>query len=267
VVSAFETMKERVQQNQRALVATEQMAVIGRLTADIVHELNSPLSAIVMSAAAMKETIQDYETFTRDPAAPLLDGQRLVREVLECADISEMAATRATEFVRSIRSQSRAVRDGQVERFDAVPVIRDAIQIVRCAARAARCEVSLVTDEKPAELEGVPSALAQAVTNLLQNAIDAMREQGGGQLTIRVETDAGGTRIHVQDTGPGIRPDVLPRIFEPLYTTKPYGKGTGLGLPIVKEAIEKGFAGRIAVDTRTGQGTTFTLSLPRRRPT
>jgi signal transduction histidine kinase len=263
VVSAFETMKARVHENQRALIVTEQMAAIGRLTAGIVHELNSPLTALLLTAEEMKDLAHRFEGPVDGPAVAPVEQKRLAAEMLDCADIATLAATRAVEFVRSIRSQTRVTQGGQTERFDVVPVVKDAINIVRHAARAAKCEVALVADGSPLELDGVPSSLGQAVTNLLQNAIDVMGEHGGGRLTVRIDADAGQVRIHVTDTGPGIPAEVLRRIFEPLYTTKRYGKGTGLGLSIVKQAVER-FAGHVAVDTRVGEGTTFTLSFPRR---
>jgi signal transduction histidine kinase len=264
VVGAFETMKRSVRENQKALVMTEQMAVIGRLTAGLAHELNSPLAAVILTADEMSELARRYQKAIGDPAVQPAQHQELAAGMLECGEIAGEAAKRAAEFVRSIRSQARAPREGKSERFDVATVARDSINLVRHAARAAKCEVSLVTDTQDVQLVGAPCAMAHALTNLLQNGVDAMGDTGGGRLTLRIEGDARELRIHVADTGPGIPPDVLPRIFEPLYTTKSYGKGTGLGLPVVKEAIEQRFGGRIQVETQVGRGTTFTLSIPRR---
>jgi signal transduction histidine kinase len=264
VVSAFETMRERVRDNHRTLVATEKMAAIGRLTAGIAHEMNSPLAALRLSVEELGDLVTEYRESIAAAGTSGADHRRICEEMGGALELADMASSRAVDFVRSIRSQTRLGHGTKAERFDVMAVVEDAVSLVRHAARAAGCELSVVAPtDRPEHLSGNASALAHAVTNLLQNAIDATSEAGGGEIEVAVEASRDVVSIRVADTGPGIPPEVLPRIFEALYTTKGYGHGTGLGLAIVKEAVEETFGGRVDVDTIVGQGTRFTMRIPR----
>lgn len=99
--------------------------------------------------------------------------------------------------------------------------------------------------------------MRQALLNVAQNAVQAMPE--GGTLRVSAATSDGHVRVSIADTGPGIPPDVRPRIFEPFYTTRP--RGTGLGLAVVKRIVD-GHGGGIVVASEVGVGTTFSLDLP-----
>jgi signal transduction histidine kinase len=114
---------------------------------------------------------------------------------------------------------------------------------------------------KYAELPAVPvyvDELNQVWTNLIHNAVQAL--QGQGEIVIETRVDGGEVCVSVQDNGPGIPPDVMPRIFDPFFTTKPKGEGTGLGLGIVRQIVDK-HGGRIDVESQPGQ-TRFTVRIP-----
>ena len=262
VASAFETMKARVLDNHRTMLTTEKMAAIGRLTAGIAHEMSSPLAAVIISIDELEGLVSEYAESIDDPGVLPADHRAINKQMADALEVTRMAAKRSADFVRSIRSQTRVASPAKQERFDPKTVVDDAANMVRSSARAARCTLS-VDCTGTADLYGNPSMLGQAISNLLQNAIDATGDGGGGDVKVTVEADPDHVRIGVADTGPGILPEVLPRIFEALYTTKAYGRGTGLGLAIVKEAVEGGFGGRTEVATTVGKGTTFTLHLPR----
>jgi signal transduction histidine kinase len=110
-------------------------------------------------------------------------------------------------------------------------------------------------------LYGDSGALYQVLTNLIRNAVDASHGRNGA-VVVTVNHRGENLNLVVQDTGQGIAPDHLPRIFDHGFTTKPPGKGSGIGLAVVKEITESMFGGTIAVESRVGTGTTFTLALP-----
>jgi signal transduction histidine kinase len=123
--------------------------------------------------------------------------------------------------------------------------------------------VQIVKDVDPeARIRGFPGQIDQVLMNLLTNAAQAIGDRGG---TIRVSAQCRDARVllTVSDDGPGIPADVVPRIFDPFFTTKDVGEGSGLGLSIVHGIIER-HGGQIDVDSKPGQGTTFTISFPRR---
>ena len=99
------------------------------------------------------------------------------------------------------------------------------------------------------------------LTNLLTNAVEASREHGG-PITVRLATHPQGIELSVSDHGRGIAPENLSRIFDPLFTTKPFGESTGLGLTIVHDIVTSEFNGTIEAESELGQGTTFTLRFP-----
>jgi signal transduction histidine kinase len=105
--------------------------------------------------------------------------------------------------------------------------------------------------------------LRQAFLNLCVNAVHAMRDQGGGTLTARASVEGEQVVIEVSDTGPGLEPEVARRIFEPFFTTK--AEGTGLGLPIVRQAVEA-HGGTVTLESQPGRGATFRICLPVAQP-
>jgi signal transduction histidine kinase len=134
--------------------------------------------------------------------------------------------------------------------------------LVSHALRKANCTVHFEASTDPLELYGSPGELAQVVTNLVTNAIDGSAEKGGGPITLRLAPKNGGVEFTVSDCGAGIPLEVLPRIFDFLFTTKPVGQGTGLGLSIVHNIVTNGFGGTVSAQSEPGRGATFTLQLP-----
>jgi signal transduction histidine kinase len=127
---------------------------------------------------------------------------------------------------------------------------------------------NVTVDKKYGEVgrvRGHAGQINQVFMNLLTNAAQALSQTENATITIETKGDTDGVQVKIEDNGPGIPPDVLPRIFDPFFTTKDVGEGTGLGLSIVHELVER-HGGTIEVDTKVGQGTTFTVKLPRQIP-
>jgi signal transduction histidine kinase len=138
-------------------------------------------------------------------------------------------------------------------------VTREVLTLLQHAARRADCTMELQVAGEPVALHGSPARFGQVVTNLVTNAIDATPRSG--RVALRLSRKGAGVEMEVKDTGAGIAPENLARIFDPLFTTKPFGQGTGLGLTIVHDIVTGEFGGQIAVASQIGRGTTFTLSL------
>lgn len=257
-----DSLEDQVAERTKALLGAEKMAAIGRLTAGIAHELSSPLAAVLGSHGDLEHLIAEYEQSIGDASVEPEDHRAIAREMAEALDTAHKASRRSVSFVRSIKAQTRVSVAGKAEQFDAAVLVRDCAHLLSHVARAANCRVH-VRSAGPILLTALPNRLSQAVTNLLQNAVDATGERGGGEVVAEVTgNDPTGVVVRVSDQGGGIADDVLPRIFEPLFTTKPYGRGTGLGLAIVKEAVEEDLHGQVRVQTSMGHGTTFEIVLP-----
>ncbi len=250
-----------LQANQEALVASEKMALLGRLTAGVAHEMNSPLGAILASVDHLETLVDEYGESIGDATVTDADHREIQKELHESVQIARLATERATSFVRSIKSQTRTSTPGRVDHFDMAAVVHDAVLLLQHQARAARCKVNVEAPARPVPVDGDAGRLAQAVTNLVSNAIDATGESGGGEVRVTIARQPDVVVVEVHDQGAGIPADILPSIFEPLFTTKPFGRGTGLGLAITREVVERDFGGSIAVDTSSG-GSCFRLELP-----
>lgn len=254
---------QALQTNQAQLLAAEKMASLGRLTAGIAHEMNTPLSAVRAALVQLEASAQEYQRSIGDATVTGDDHQEIAKEMLENIQLATKAAERAVSFVRSIKTQTRDLGAGDQQRFDAVPVTRDALLLLGHALRRAKCVTTLETPEASVEVMGSPGRLAQIVTNLLTNALEASFEKGGGPITVWLGTTPTGVELRISDHGMGIAPEVLPKIFDPLFTTKRFGEGTGLGLTIVHDIVTGEFGGRIEVNTHVGEGTRFTVIFPK----
>lgn len=224
----------------------ERLATLGRLIAQVTHELNGPLT----TARLIVETL-DLEPI---PYASMELVQSLRRELEHAETI--------------VRDLLLFVHPGPAElvELDAAATIRDVLSSFGRRLTAAGVTVQLDLDEPLPTLRADPHGLRRVITNLVQNALHALTEvEGDRRVTIRAYTDAADEArslvIEVQDSGPGIPANALSRIFEPFFTTKPLGEGTGLGLSIVKEMIAR-HGGTVEALPAAERGTLFRIRLP-----
>jgi signal transduction histidine kinase len=240
---AFNRMIRELEYHQEQLIQSGKIAAIGTLTAGIAHELNNPINNIVLTAEALKE---DFTHLGPEEAL------ELIQDIL-------VQSGRASEIVRNLLDFSRSEQP-VFEPVDVSKVIRDTLKLVQNQLTLAGVEVEW---DLPAELpaiHGDPKTLQQVFLNLFVNAIQAMKQ--GGILMIRAYCEDGHwLKVEVADTGTGIDPEDLPHIFEPFYTTKEVGRGTGLGLSVSYGIVRK-HGGHIEVKSKKGEGSTFTVVLP-----
>jgi len=258
-----------LQDNQKKLLLSEKLATLGWLTTGIAHEMNTPLAAVRTALIELGKLTQEYEISLDDAGLTLEDYREITLEMRRAVELAQKAAEQAAGFVRSIKSQTRDLTPQEHLQFDVVPVIRDSLLLLSHALRRGKCTANFEPASKSIHLYGSPGRLAQVVTNLVVNAIDASAveepgqgKKGGGVITLRLESSAEAVTLQVSDQCSGIPPEILPKIFDPLFTTKPFGQGTGLGLAIVQDVVTGDFGGSIEVTSQLGQGTTFMLRFP-----
>lgn len=237
----FDKMERDLKSKQMELIQSERMASLGKLAAGVAHEINNPLTGILAFA---EDLIDDCEK--DDPK--LEDYKVIHRETLRCRDIVK----NLLDFARQDRPELRQV--------DVNQMIMQIFTLVRRLASFRNCEITHNLAEKLPTVTGDPRQLQQVFLNLMVNASEAM--QNGGELYIasRLREQVAEIDITFSDTGDGIPPEVLPKIFEPFFSTKG-GKTNGLGLAVSWGIIDQ-HSGRIEVETAKGQGTTFHVFLP-----
>jgi len=255
---AYETM----QSEHEKLMQSEKMASLGRLTGGIAHEINTPLAASRAALAEIQHLTDEYQASLDDPAVTIDDYREISREMSRSFQLADGGLERIAGFVRGIKTQIRDTAPRERALFNAVPVIRESLLLVNHALRAGRCTVSFEPPSEDVQLFGVPGQLSQIITNLVANAIDASQTNGGGPITLQLLPGSQQVELLVSDQGSGISPEVLPRVFDLLFTTKPSGHGTGLGLTIVHDIMSEVFDGTIQVASPSGQGSTFILHFP-----
>ncbi len=259
---ALERAYADLQRNQHSLLLSEKMASLGRLTAGIAHEMNSPLAAVRGALAEARALVDEYGRSIGDRDVTDEDHRAIVAELGRSLELADKGAERASSFVRNIKSRTRDIGAHDQTPFDVVGTVRDALQMLGHEVTRARGRVELTAAEERIQMVGFPGKLSQVVTNLVSNALDANVQRGGSLVRVGVAREGAEVVLTVGDEGPGIPPEQLPRIFEPLFTTKPVGKGTGLGLTIVHDIVYGDFHGRIDVSSPPGGGASFAVRLP-----
>jgi signal transduction histidine kinase len=235
----FDDITER-SQLERQLVQADKLSSIGLLAAGVAHEVNTPL-AVISSYAQMlaKQVTGD------DAKSKLLE--KIAKQTF-----------RASEIVNSLLNFSR-VSPTEYEEVDLNRILRETLGLIDHQLRKANIEVTAELAPSLGSIKGNPGKLQQVFLNLFINARDAM--ESGGRLTVRSSESEAMARVEVIDTGHGISPEHLSRIYDPFFTTKAARKGTGLGLAVTY-GIVKEHSGHIEVDSGDGRGTRFLLEFP-----
>jgi DNA-binding LacI/PurR family transcriptional regulator/signal transduction histidine kinase len=251
-----------LQDNQQRLLSAEKMATLGRVTANIAHEMNTPLAAVRAALLEIDTRAVEYQESVGDDEVTREDHLQIAAEMRASIQLARSAAERAAGFVRGIKTQTRDLAPQEKMRFDPVPVIEESLLLLGHDSRRALGGVRFEAPEELIELLGTPGRLAQIVTNLVTNALDALPETRDGRVTVTLSADDHVARLVVQDTGGGIPHELRDKVFEPMFTTKPLGQGTGLGLSIVRDLVNGHFGGRVDFESEPGQGATFTVTFP-----
>jgi signal transduction histidine kinase len=250
-----------LQENHDKLVIAEKMSSLGRLTAGIAHEMNTPLGAIRAAHADLTHLVAEYRASVLSPDVTPDDHAQIAADMSRALMLAESAATRAAAFVRSMKRGTRDLGAREDQLFDAVRAAQDTLLLLEHEATRSGSTIVFSAEAPSLELKGPPPRFSQILNNLVTNAIDASHPKGGGTITVELCSTAEGVRLSVRDEGVGISSENLPKIFDPMFTTKPFGEGTGLGLSLVHDIVTVDFAGAIEVTSTPGEGSTITVQL------
>ena len=241
ILLAIVNRKQRrlVEANQQ-LAQSEKVATLGRVAAQVAHEVRNPLAGLLLYSEHLKGKI--------DGKLPNGDAQ-LIDKIIETINNLTATTEQIMNFARPITLAPR--------RVDLNEVARDVIQLLSTEIRAHSIETKLELDSSPvAGMLDEPSIRATAL-NLVLNAVQAMPT--GGHLTISTSTNDDKLLMIIRDTGSGMTPDQIKRIFEPFSTTK--SRGLGLGMSYAQKIIQQ-HGGHIVVQSQPGKGTEVTIELP-----
>ncbi|HEY0715875.1 MAG TPA: ATP-binding protein [Polyangia bacterium] len=242
-----------LRQLQSQVIHAEKLATLGQIAAGVAHEINNPLTSVQVCAATLSRKVglafEGKAPNTFDAA----DRDRL-RKI-------EEGAERIRRFARELVSYARP-SGGEVEPLSMNEVLDQALSFCEHVLETARARIERDYAPNLPVVHAVRDQLLQVVINLVSNGADALDPQAGG--TIRIRSWAAGEAIvgfAVSDSGSGIKDEDRAKIFDPFFTTKPAGRGTGLGLSVVRNIIYT-HGGQISFQTRPGSGTTFLVTIP-----
>jgi signal transduction histidine kinase len=254
-----------LEDSRERLVSSEKLASIGQLTAGLAHEVNTPLAASLNYLHQARSLADEYAQSVGNPKVTNEDHGEIAKELQQSLQDTAITLDRLGEFVRKMRNQTR-FSNNEATLFDPVGVAQDTLSMLEHQVKKTKVQIHLNPSPSGMLLRGEPGRFTQVLSNLIVNAIHACegKEAGQVELTFGTRVQGGQTEmvVGVSDNGSGIPDAILPKVFEPLFTTKPVGKGTGLGLSIIRDIVRGHFGGEVQIQTQVGEGTTFTLFLP-----
>jgi signal transduction histidine kinase len=229
-------------------VEQEKLSGLGMLAAGVAHEINNPMAFVTTNLELLLDELHGREQldavlkdYSDDVLPATLDGVRRVNAI-----------------VGDLRRFSRGDPEGMIE-YDINTQVTAALRIMNNKI-VHRCELEVALGDVPRAM-GMPQQVVQVIINLLDNAVDAHPDDRAGRIAIATSCMAGTIRVVISDRGVGMTPELRAKVFEPFFTSKGIGRGTGLGLSVAYGII-KSHGGTIEIDSVPGQGSTVTVVLP-----
>jgi two-component system, LuxR family, sensor kinase FixL len=231
------------EQAEQALIQAEKMAALGTLASGIGHEINNPLYAILGAAEAIR------------------DGDDQIRRKAHAQDIINYCK-HVSEIIKNLTNYARPAEKHGLEPVNVNAAIAEAISMAQLSLRADSIEINQRLDAAPvifAKFEDIQ----QAFFNVIRNGLQAIGQAGTLEIESTFEADQ--VMIRIRDTGAGIAPEDLAKIYDPFFTTKGPEEGEGIGLFVVRQIVAK-YSGGIDFESRVGEGTVCTITFPTRTP-
>ncbi len=261
-----------LKQTQTQLVQSEKMASLGELTAGIAHEIQNPLNFVNNFSEVSKELLDEMKV-ELDKGNPE-EAKALAADIIQNLEKINFHGKRADGIVKSMLQHSRKSTD-QKELTDLNALCDEYLRLsyhgLRAKDKSFNAKFEIQRDPELPKLNVVPQDIGRVILNLINNAFYAVSERlrqaqpdSGYEPMVTVSTKNVGEKIEiiVKDNGYGIPDSIKEKIFQPFFTTKPTGQGTGLGLSLSYDIITKGHGGEIKMETKEGEGTEFIIQLP-----
>jgi signal transduction histidine kinase len=243
LIQAMNRMLSELNRRQEFLIQSHKLRAIGTLTAGVAHELNNPINNITLTAHMLRDGYKDLaET----------EKQEMIQDIVSQAERSQRIIGDLLDFARK--------SEYKIEPLDLGQLVQETVRLAGNQIKIANAEIEIEISPDLPPLQGDRQQLSQVFLNILLNALDAV--DPGGRIWISTALEEPDLiAIKIADNGQGITEQVMPHIFDPFYTTKPLGKGTGLGLAVSQGIIAR-HGGEIDVASQEGEGTIFTITLP-----
>jgi two-component system, NtrC family, sensor kinase len=268
---------EELRAAQQRLIQTEKLASLGQLTGGIAHEIKNPLNFVNNFAALSGGLIDDLQALLASTSlAPVIQDEVNELAAMLKSNFEKIVqhGRRADSIVKNMLLHSRETT-GERQRASVNAIVEEALNLAYHGARAEKpgfnVRIEKMLDPEAGEVELYPQEFTRVLLNLISNAFYAVNrrkaENGNAVfepvVTAATQARVDGVEIRIRDNGTGISPDVRDKIFNPFFTTKPAGEGTGLGLSLSFDIVAKQHGGTITIDTAPNEFTEFVITLPR----
>ncbi len=269
--SELQRSLEDLRSTQKQLIQSEKMASLGELTAGIAHEIQNPLNFVNNFSDINKELIEELKMKNEELKIDDSDIKDLLNDIEENSEKINHHGKRADAIVKGMLQHSRT-STGQKEPTDINALCDEYLRLayhgMRAKDKSFNCETKTEFDSSLPKINVVPPDIGRVLLNLINNALFTVGDKSKQHLsgyeptvTIRTKNSGDSIEIIVKDNGNGIPEKIKDKIFQPFFTTKPTGQGTGLGLSLSYDII-KAHGGEIKVRSREGEGTEFIITLP-----
>jgi len=274
-------MEKQIETLQQQLKQQEKLASLGMLSAGIAHEIQNPLNFVINFSKMSEKLLKDLTEIVEDnedklPADDREEIDDIVADLKENMEKIVEHGERAISIIQGILLVSRG-KENEMLPADINHIVKEYVWLSYHALRANHkgFNVSIVENYQPdiPKMMVIPQDLSRAVLNLMNNACYTVwnRSQKEGEdykPTISVKTSFKDNQIEVSiaDNGEGMSPEVIQRLYENFFTTKPIGQGTGLGMGITRDIIENKHGGHLTFESEVGKGTCFTFTIPAKKP-
>jgi len=238
----------RMKEMDAQLVQSDKLASLGKLAAGVAHEINNPLAVILQKTGWLQDLLEEEEFQKSANGEEFRTSVKKIEEHVE----------RARKVVHNMLGYARRM-EPRLEDIDVNQTINQTVDILENFARTNNIDIQTDLAGNLPITAGDQAQLQQVILNLVNNAIDAIGKDG--TVSIKSSRDSSHITVVIADSGPGIPESMQKKIFDPFFTTKSTGKGTGLGLWISYNIIEK-MGGKLSLQSREGQGAAFTITLP-----
>jgi two-component system NtrC family sensor kinase len=256
--SEAEDLRATVASLTAQITEEHKMGSIGRLLAGIVHEINSPIGAILSNNQVIIRSLEMVGTaMVGGDAAALEKARKIVETCQSLAAIDKIACERISEVIRGLKTFAR-VDSAELRRVNLNEYLQNTLKLTHAEFHR-RIHVETDFGDLP-PVECHPQMLNQVFLNILVNAGQAI--EGEGKIAVRTRREGDDVQISISDTGRGIKPEDRSKILAGGFTTKAVGIGTGLGLAISKKIVEETHGGSLSFESEVGAGTTFHIRIP-----
>ncbi len=254
-----------LQSTQNMLIQSEKLAALGELVAGISHEIRTPLGALVTINSFMEVHVKDLDKLYTSGKLSKKHLRHFIDKITDSVALANMNINRTTDFVDSLKKTSINQLNSDKYEFNVCTVINDAVTTMSLELKKNNIEVNIECEEE-IKIFASPNGISQSIINLIHNAIKhAFIDMESGVLKIIVTMNAEELQIIVIDNGCGVSEENIPKLFDTFFTTARDHGGTGLGLNIIMDLLEKLYDGTIECESIINEWTKFTIKIPQKK--